>query len=73
MHVDYSYFTKYNPPYASYAGNDSLGNNGSVYNRLGRAYPDVSANGQNIIAVVNGRRSHVDGTSAGTYNLNTHT
>lgn len=54
----------YNPSYAYYLGNDSFGANGGVYNRLGRGYPDVSANGQNIIAVVNGARSHIDGTSA---------
>ncbi|KIN05315.1 hypothetical protein OIDMADRAFT_51125 [Oidiodendron maius Zn] len=59
-----TYFLEHNPPYAYYSGNDSFGANGGVYNRLGRAYPDVSANGQNIIAVVNGRRSHIDGTSA---------
>ncbi|KAI9711335.1 MAG: hypothetical protein M1820_002322 [Bogoriella megaspora] len=61
-----TYFSEHNPPYPYYSGNDSLGANGGLYNRSGRGYPDVSANGDNIAVVAGGRPGRSGGTSAST-------
>ncbi|KAH8705213.1 putative protease S8 tripeptidyl peptidase I [Talaromyces proteolyticus] len=58
-----NYFEKHNPPYPYYNGS-KLGENGGLYNRSGRGYPDVSANGDNIAVYVNGESSFSGGTSA---------
>ena len=64
MLPQYSYFAVHSPPYPYYSGNDSLGANGGLYNRSGRGYPDVSANGDNIAVYVGGRAGREGGTSA---------
>jgi tripeptidyl-peptidase-1 len=59
-----SYFTNSDPGYKYYSGADKLGANNGIYNRSGRAYPDVSANA-NLILLANGPNlTHADGTSA---------
>ncbi|GKZ77719.1 hypothetical protein AnigIFM56816_000500 [Aspergillus niger] len=60
------YFKKHNPPYPYYEGNASFGKNGGVYNRLGRGYPDVAANGDNIAEYNAGEFILEGGTSAST-------
>jgi len=50
-----NYLTNYNPGYSS-----------SQFNSNGRAYPDISANGNNIVIVENGNFTGVLGTSAST-------
>ncbi|PYI00305.1 aorsin [Aspergillus sclerotiicarbonarius CBS 121057] len=60
------YFKNHNPPYPYYEGNASFGKNGGVYNRLGRGYPDVSANGDNIAEYNEGVFILEGGTSAST-------
>lgn len=61
--VPCSYFSQHDPGYQSYnTTNGVIPNNGGIYNRAGRGYPDVSANGLNGVVVVNGR----EGTSGGT-------
>lgn len=60
-----SYFENYNPPYPYYEGNGLSSANGSgVYNRLGRGYPDVAANGDNIVVFNEGGLGTSGGTSA---------
>jgi tripeptidyl-peptidase I len=58
----------HNPGYKSYAGpgNGSFGAKGGLYNRNGRGYPDVSANGDNIAVYNGGRAGLSGGTSAAT-------
>ncbi|KAH8696765.1 putative protease S8 tripeptidyl peptidase I [Talaromyces proteolyticus] len=58
-----NYFEKHNPPYPYYNGS-ILGENGGLYNRSGRGYPDVSANGDNIAVYNNGKYTINGGTSA---------
>lgn len=58
------YFSEHSPPYPYYSGNESLGANGGLYNRSGRGYPDVSANGDNIAVYVGGQAGREGGTSA---------
>jgi len=42
------FFTNHNPSFPSYSSLDgTIGANGGVYNRIGRAYPDISAVGNN--------------------------
>ncbi|KAI1796878.1 subtilisin-like protein [Ganoderma leucocontextum] len=48
-----NYLKHFAPPYGS-----------NVFNRSGRAFPDVSANGGPIITVVNGHFKRISGTSA---------
>ncbi|KAF7197253.1 Aorsin [Pseudocercospora fuligena] len=46
-----AYFEKHDPGYKYYFADtnvSNIGNNGGVYNRGGRGYPDVSANGANF-------------------------
>lgn len=66
-----NYLNNYVPPYPSYTynGNDifsgksNIGQNGGIYNRVGRGFPDVSANGANFTAVADGQLSLFYGTS----------
>ena len=49
-----AYFAQHDPgyPYYVYSGHgftSSIGANGGLYNRVGRAFPDVSANGANLL------------------------
>ncbi|KAE8444410.1 hypothetical protein EG329_000610 [Mollisiaceae sp. DMI_Dod_QoI] len=60
------YFDIHDPGYKYYRGNGSFGKNGGVYNRIGRGYPDVSANGDKIAVVNGGFASFSGGTSAST-------
>lgn len=61
-----SYLTNHNPGYVSYSStnNDSFGANGGIYNSNGRAYPDVSAVGDNVIIFNGGFPTLIGGTSA---------
>ncbi|KAE8354948.1 peptidase S8/S53 domain-containing protein [Aspergillus coremiiformis] len=61
-----TYFKDHNPPYPYYEGGDNLGKNGGLYNRLGRGYPDVAANGENIAVYRWGTAGLSAGTSAST-------
>ncbi|QKX54466.1 uncharacterized protein TRUGW13939_01552, partial [Talaromyces rugulosus] len=58
------YFDSHNPPYPYYNGNSSFGENGGRYNRLGRGYPDVAANGDNTAIYNKGKYVLSGGTSA---------
>lgn len=69
MKKSHSYFKYHNPPYPYYEGNASFGKNGGVYNRIGRGYPDVAANGDNIATFNEGQFGLSGGTSASTYLL----
>lgn len=60
------YFAQQNPPYKFYEGNASFGANGGVYNRNGRGFPDVSANGNNIVLFFESFEITAFGTSAAT-------
>ena len=62
--VVYRYFKDHNPPYPYYEGAENLGKNGGLYNRLGRGYPDVAANGDNIAVFNRGEFGLSGGTSA---------
>ncbi|RDW79067.1 S53 family peptidase [Aspergillus mulundensis] len=60
------YFSRANltyPYYESY-NNDSFAKNGGIYNRVGRAYPDVSTVGWNNFAYIRGMPAVGGGTSA---------
>lgn len=52
-----TYFTDYEPPFPYYEGGDNIGQNGGVYNRIGRGIPDVAANGLYIATFVEGEKS----------------
>ena len=54
------------PPYASYSStnNESFGANGGIFNRNGRAYPDVSAVGDRVVVYNKGKPILIGGTSA---------
>jgi tripeptidyl-peptidase-1 len=61
-----TYFKKHNPPYPYYqefAPTLNLNTTKGLYNRLGRGYPDVSANGANLRAYTNGHDFYWYGTS----------
>ena len=58
------FLTNHNPPYPYYSGNSSFGANGGLYNRIGRGYPDVAANGDNIAVYNEGNFTLSGGTSA---------
>ena len=62
------FFTNSPPPYPYYesVSNNSFGANGGIYNRGGRAYPDISAIGDNINIFVEGYFEPSAGTSAST-------
>lgn len=60
------YFATVNPlyPYYESVDNSSFAENGGIYNRIGRAYPDVSAIGDNIVVFTGGSPALIGGTSA---------
>lgn len=66
-----NYLAKYVPGYKYYEANDAdasnnktnIGKNGGVYNRPGRAYPDVSANGVNFTIFYENEFQNFYGTS----------
>ncbi|KAI5287896.1 hypothetical protein KEM54_005635 [Ascosphaera aggregata] len=51
-------------PYYKSVDNSSFNDNGGVYNRIGRGYPDVAAVGDNIIIINQGSAELMGGTSA---------
>lgn len=58
------YLTKYPPAFSSYStSRGQITQNGGVYNRNGRAYPDLSAVGDNGLVVVGGDFGLSGGTS----------
>jgi tripeptidyl-peptidase I len=61
-----TYLQTSNPPYPYYEGGQNIGKNGGLYNRLGRGYPDVAANGDNIAVFNEGNFTLEGGTSAST-------
>ncbi|KAE9374533.1 aorsin [Stipitochalara longipes BDJ] len=67
-HLVDKYLRDHTPPYPYYEakGDSNFGKNGGLYNRLGRAYPDVAANGDNIAFYLNGDFQKAAGTSAST-------
>jgi tripeptidyl-peptidase-1 len=60
------YFRKADPEYPYYESidNSSFADNGGIYNRIGRAYPDVSSVGDNIVIFWKGKPLLGGGTSA---------
>lgn len=61
-----TYFAKHDPGHPYYVVNDNLTNigaNGGIYNRIGRGYPDVSANGANFLLYNNQTLVHEFGSS----------
>ncbi|KAK5991871.1 Aorsin [Cladobotryum mycophilum] len=61
-----NYFSKHDPGHPYYITNSNatnIGENGGIYNRAGRGIPDISANGANFRAFVNGSEGHWFGTS----------
>ncbi|KAJ9220584.1 hypothetical protein DTO271D3_4637 [Paecilomyces variotii] len=63
-----AYFKEKNPPYKYYESvdNSSFAANGGIYNRIGRAYPDVAAIGDNVAIYNAGAPTLIGGTSAAT-------
>jgi tripeptidyl-peptidase I len=61
-----AYFANFDPGYNSYGMNQTIGANNGLYNRQGRAYPDVAANGDKIAVYSNGQFQLSAGTSAST-------
>ena len=67
-----TYFAEHDPGYPYYSCLNSnatqvqLAAKGGLYNRIGRGYPDVSANGDNIAGYNKGNYSLSGGTSAST-------
>ncbi|KAF4625037.1 hypothetical protein G7Y89_g13133 [Cudoniella acicularis] len=60
------YFTYHDPGLSSYVANadaSNIGEGGGIYNKVGRGFPDVSANGANFRAYNNGTNYHWYGTS----------
>ncbi|KAH8878731.1 subtilisin-like protein [Thozetella sp. PMI_491] len=60
------YFEKYDPGYPSYIANENatnIGEGGGLFNRAGRGFPDVSANGFNFALYVNSTIQRLEGTS----------
>ena len=64
-----SYFKNHDPGHPYYiaklnsTGVINVGANGGLYNRAGRAMPDVSANGANFLTFFNGQEVAASGTS----------
>jgi tripeptidyl-peptidase I len=60
------YFKNHNPGYPTYefTGLQSLGSNGGIYNKGGRAFPDVAANGAHLVNFMDGE--FTPGGQAGT-------
>ena len=63
-----AYFAAYDPGYPTYtyAGNGTIGANSGLYNRAGRGFPDVSANGRNWLDFVANEVGFSGGTSMAT-------
>jgi len=64
-----TFFATADVPYPSYATlneSDTFGANGGIYNTIGRGAPDVSATGDNVVVVVQGKQGLIGGTSAAT-------
>ena len=64
-----SYFKYHDPKLLYYTINDqatNIGANGGIYNRAGRGFPDVSANGANLLAYDGGELGQWYGTSLAT-------
>lgn len=58
------YFAAHKPSYASYSQlNANFANVTGLYNRIGRGYPDVAANGARMPAYTNGHLYHYYGAS----------
>lgn len=60
------YFAKHDPGHKYYESvdNSSFAANGGVYNRIGRAYPDIAAVADNVLVFSGGLPTLVSGTSA---------
>ncbi|KAH8662523.1 peptidase S8/S53 domain-containing protein [Xylariales sp. PMI_506] len=61
-----SYFENHDPGLPWYVANDNasnIGENGGVYNRAGRGFPDIAANGAAFRTYMNGTLYHFFGTS----------
>jgi tripeptidyl-peptidase I len=61
-----TYFAKHDPGHPYYSANEdatNIGENGGIYNRIGRGFPDISANGANFRSFTNGTDYHYFGTS----------
>ncbi|EMC91148.1 hypothetical protein BAUCODRAFT_152438 [Baudoinia panamericana UAMH 10762] len=61
-----NYLAKYGPDVPSYVANSTgtnYGENGGVFNRAGRGYPDVAANGAYLLDYTNQTLEHWFGTS----------
>lgn len=60
------YFARYDPGHKYYESvdNSSFNANGGIYNRIGRAYPDVAAVADNVLVFSSGLPQLVSGTSA---------
>jgi tripeptidyl-peptidase-1 len=61
-----NYFAEHNPDLPYYVANSDASNvgvNGGIYNRAGRGYPDVSANGAFLLTYVNLTQGTFFGTS----------
>ncbi|KAF4625803.1 hypothetical protein G7Y89_g12366 [Cudoniella acicularis] len=58
------YLQNHAPDYPYYYGSQNIGKNGGIYNRLGRGFPDVAANGDNIAVIFDGFAQISGGTSA---------
>jgi len=61
-----NFFATAPPPYASYSSFSltNPGASGGVFNKIGRAYPDVSAIGDNVVVFIGGEEGLIGGTSA---------
>lgn len=60
------YFKNHDPGLPYYVANaeaTNIGANGGIYNRAGRGFPDVSANGAQLLFYIDEKRSHSFGTS----------
>ena len=60
------YLDKHNPGYKTYVANatgTNYGENGGLYNRAGRGYPDVAANGAYLLTYLNLTENIFFGTS----------
>ncbi|KAI1855363.1 hypothetical protein JX265_006494 [Neoarthrinium moseri] len=61
-----TYFADHDPGLPSYVANadaTNIGEGGGIYNRAGRGWPDIAANGANFRAFNNGTDFHFFGTS----------
>lgn len=64
MNCHSRYFSNYDPGFPSYTtSGGKIPTSGGVYNRAGRAYPDISALGDYGVVVFNGQVGRIGGTS----------